>query len=166
MQETRGCKKCGETFSYERSRSNGRPRLFCSEICRTARVAELNAGYRSDGRYRSRAHTAREPKYERTCETCQLPFRTVNPVTKCCSRRCGWLLAQRTAHLTRSVNAAARRARVCEHCKGPFIMRNPSGAARAGKSREGRFCSRACVTEHRSNSGASSEVAAISCVEV
>ncbi len=36
------------------------------------------------------------------------------------------------------------RDRVCEQCGAVFRMRNPSGAARAGLVKEGRFCSRPC----------------------
>lgn len=38
-----------------------------------------------------------------------------------------------------------RRARHCETCGSEFVARNPSGQARAGKSKEGRFCSRECA---------------------
>jgi hypothetical protein len=43
----------------------------------------------------------------------------------------------------------ARRQRQCQHCGGGFVARNPSGAARAGKVREGRFCSRTCAIAAR-----------------
>jgi hypothetical protein len=42
------------------------------------------------------------------------------------------------------INLSHPRDRVCEQCSKPFRMRNPSGKARLGKTKEGRFCSRAC----------------------
>lgn len=43
--------------------------------------------------------------------------------------------------------ARVRRSRRCENCDKEFVARNPSGKARAGKSNEGRFCSRKCAHE-------------------
>lgn len=51
----------------------------------------------------------------------------------------------------------ARRARQCEHCGSNFVARNPSGQARAGKSNEGRFCSRKCVHEARKSAARKSD---------
>lgn len=58
-----------------------------------------------------------------------------------CGRRCGNRLAQ----WSRAARSGAERARSCERCAASFVMRLPSGRARAGLSREGRFCSRRCA---------------------
>jgi hypothetical protein len=49
------------------------------------------------------------------------------------------------AHASRTANAMARRQRTCEQCGAGFTMANLSGKARAGRSQEGRFCSRPCA---------------------
>jgi predicted amidophosphoribosyltransferase len=75
---------------------------------------------------------------------CGAPFTTADARTVCCGAVCGQVLAKLRSDVTRSANAQARLARRCENCGEPFKARNPSGKARAGKSREGRYCSIAC----------------------
>src|ERR1700704_4509628 len=74
------------------------------------------------------------------------PFETVNRATQCCGTVCGHRLAMPKAQATRSANAKVRRTRACLMCGVPFVMRNPSGKARAGLANEGRYCSRACAS--------------------
>jgi hypothetical protein len=52
---------------------------------------------------------------------------------------------RRQSHITRSANARLRSVRTCEYCGVEFHRRNPSGQARRGEVKEGRFCSRVCA---------------------
>jgi hypothetical protein len=54
-------------------------------------------------------------------------------------------LAQSSLRESNAGLAETKWKRTCEHCRSVFRMRNPSGKARAGKSNEGRYCSRACA---------------------
>jgi hypothetical protein len=110
----------------------GRPPRFCSDDCR------------------KEAHR-RGPRrlLNKRCEVCERPFATPSHAIVCCGRICGQVLAKRRSDATRSANATALAKRFCEACGGEFVMRNPSGQARAGKSHEGRFCSLKCVAAAR-----------------
>jgi hypothetical protein len=57
---------------------------------------------------------------------------------------CGAILATRRSVATRTARSIAQRQRICEHCGAAFVARHPSGKGRAGKVKEGRFCSRRC----------------------
>jgi hypothetical protein len=92
-------------------------------------------------------------RWSRMCAICSRSFETCNARTKCCGRNCGQILGKRKSVVTRLANAIARRMRRCENCAETFVARNPSGEARRGKSREGRFCSRACRDEFRRHKG-------------
>lgn len=48
---------------------------------------------------------------------------------------------------------AAKYRRKCTNCGTEFIMRRPSGKARAGVSNEGQFCCRSCAHQHRKRCG-------------
>lgn len=52
-------------------------------------------------------------------------------------------------HQVRAETTINKLRRNCENCGAEFVMRHPSGKALQGKSREGRFCSRACMGEFR-----------------
>ena len=117
---------CGTDFTASMPHAGRAPR-FCSDDCR-----------------RRARRSASRPLLARECAICSAPFRTTNRSTVCCGRPCGQVLAKRRSDATRSANASARAKRYCEACGVEFLMRNPSGAARAGRSREGRFCSRKC----------------------
>ena len=62
---------------------------------------------------------------------------------KYCSRECMWKYQRKR----RAEASEAKRSRVCEMCGKEFIMHNPSGKARRGEVREGRFCSKRCKGE-------------------
>jgi hypothetical protein len=106
----------------------GRAPRFCSDDCR--KEARRRAPRRL---------------INKRCEVCEHPFATPSRVIVCCGLVCGQLLAKRRSDAARSANATARAKRFCEACGTEFTMRNASGAARAGKSHEGRFCSRDCA---------------------
>lgn len=74
------------------------------------------------------------------CMVCSTQFIPKNYAARTCGRKC----SNRQAHLTRSANAKLRNARICEQCGIGFQRRNPSGQARRGEIKEGRFCSRVC----------------------
>lgn len=75
------------------------------------------------------------------CSVCSTSF---IPNRYAAKKTCGPICTRRQAHLTRSANAKLRNARTCEQCGMEFQRRNPSGKARRGESKEGRFCSRGC----------------------
>lgn len=76
---------------------------------------------------------------------CAICGSEVSSTSATCGARCGNRLAQ----WSRSTRSGAERARSCEQCAASFVMRLPSGRARAGKAREGRFCSRPCAVAAR-----------------
>lgn len=78
--------------------------------------------------------------FDRQCVACGEPFRTGRKRTRCCVR-----CANAVSQSVRLANSEARRQRICEVCCNPFVMRSPSGKARRGEVREGRFCSRVCA---------------------
>jgi hypothetical protein len=119
------CKTCGEKFSAAMPRA-GRAPGYCSEDCRKRRPSVRT-------------------KIAKACAVCGEPFETTSQArAECCGTLCGQILAKRRSDPARSANARARLARFCLNCGDPFTARNSSGKARAGKSREGRFCSRRC----------------------
>lgn len=126
------CSGCGAGFDAYMPRA-GRPPGFCSDHCR--RVAEKDYRRPSD---RPRLLIAK------SCVVCGKPFSTPSRRIICCGTACGHVLGKRKSDATKRANALTRLARFCEACGAPFVMHRPSGQARAGKSREGRFCSRAC----------------------
>lgn len=136
------CVTCGSAFRYEQS-GRGRRRRTCSPKCRRVRQRSQNASYPR------LAATPRIPKIPKVCVICDQPFMAVVAKRKACGPACGGVLAKRNGDMGRRRNADERRRRVCEGCSAPFLMRNPSGQARAGKSREGRFCSHKCAIAER-----------------
>jgi ribosomal protein L24E len=122
---TRIC-PCGARFAVV-IRGAGRPTKFCSVACR-------------DGS----GHTTVRSTSEKTCAICGDQFIASDARLECCGRTCGHILGKRRSDATRSENARHRLARRCEACCDEFVARNPSGAARRGETREGRFCSRKC----------------------
>lgn len=120
---------CGEIFAATIAGA-GRPSKFCSDHCR-----------------KKARHNRTRRLISKQCEVCGDPFKTANSRTACCGRCCSQILLNRRRNATRRKNARARSARFCETCASPFHMRNPSGKARAGKSHEGRFCSRSCAAQ-------------------
>lgn len=76
----------------------------------------------------------------RQCVICGGAVTHKNRRTRTCGKRCGKVLSDRS----RSQASTTRRTRQCECCGTVFVMRAESGRAMAGKTREGRFCSRAC----------------------
>ena len=137
------CRQCGATFEARHDGCGRLPR-FCSAECRSARKAEHSRLYAVEGRYPAQRH---KPK-AKVCVICASQFETIDVRTQCCGPVCGHILAKRKSD---AVHAAfrARRQRTCENCMQEFVARNPSGAARRGESREGRFCSRKCAGEFR-----------------
>jgi hypothetical protein len=146
MQETQTCEICETEFSYKRPRSQCRKRLFCSTECAKKKRLFQNQQYREEGRYRAKSQAASRAKISKICIVCGNPFETVNRATQSCGTVCGHRLAMPKAQATRSANAKVRRTRACLRCGVPFVMRNPSGKARAGLANEGRYCSRACAS--------------------
>lgn len=123
---------CGVGFTATMHRA-GRAPKYCSVRCRRKAL---------------RGHSKRR-LIEKICAICARPFTTPSRVIVCCGQICGQVLAKRRSDAVRSANATARAKRFCEACGAEFTMRNPSGAARAGKSHEGRFCSRRCAARSR-----------------
>lgn len=140
------CIACGSGFTGPRRRQGRYPRL-CSPACRRARRLTQLERYRDEGRYAPRTKPAKRRSITKTCEVCRKPFETSNSATICCGITCGQVLASRRRSATRTAKSIAARQRVCEHCGGDFVARHPSGAAIAGKVREGRFCSRRCAAD-------------------
>lgn len=137
MAETIVCTECRQPFEPMKGRKGPQP-VTCGPVCAVARRARLNTASR-----------AVRPRLQRTCAVCEAPFETLNARTVTCGRACGRVLNLRLAHATRTRNAVERRARTCEACSKPFTARNPSGQARRGLRREGRFCSRRCAATAR-----------------
>lgn len=133
------CTVCLKHFTYEVGR--GRRRRTCSPACLAVRKLAQGRDYRREGRYqvKPRAKTIRK-----VCAVCSEPFMAAERRRQACGLICGNILGKINGDVGRRRNAEKRRKRVCEHCVKPFTMRNPSGAARAGRTREGRFCSRVC----------------------
>ena len=119
------CRRCSEKFSTT-IRGAGRPPLFCSDACRVDARRNPNRKIRT-----------------RVCAICGQTFETTKS-SECCSRPCGQKLAKQRSDAARKANAEERRRRLCVSCGAVFVMRNPSGRARRGEAREGRFCSRRC----------------------
>lgn len=141
MEASASCLICGVGFRWEKL-GPGRLRRFCSASCRDARKRKQRRQYRAERRYpaKSKARTI-----AKVCVVCTAAFLANDKKRQACSALCGGKLAKRRGDAGRRRNALARRRRVCEHCHHEFVARNPSGQARAGKSREGRFCSLACA---------------------
>src|SRR5260221_14350797 len=114
MQETRACKKCGAEFSFERKRRSGRARLFCSATCKAERLADLNAQYRREGRYRTRPHAEQRAKIAKTCVICGIGFATAKQRTRCCGRVCGRRLGKPRAGAARAARAEMPQAHACQ----------------------------------------------------
>lgn len=135
------CIVCGAGFTAPRPRQ-GRYPGFCSPACRRSRHLAQGKSYR-------RSAPANRRPIAKTCQVCATPFQTTNRATVCCGVKCGQVLRARRAGATRTARSVEERQRVCEHCQLPFVARHPSGAAIAGKVREGRFCSRRCAGAFR-----------------
>lgn len=130
------CEECRAAFSYVVRRCGRRPRT-CSPECHAIRRRNWN---RANGhRYRSAA--PRPKTHKRDCAICSAPFLTSNLNTRTCGLACG----KRLAASTKRAKTIARRTRSCELCGRSFVMHKPSGKARKGNVREGRFCSRRCA---------------------
>lgn len=146
------CLACGNSFAAEKPRRGRHPR-FCSPDCKRARHLSQAKGYRAEGRYPPRTAPVKRRPISKTCEICQQPFQTTNHATVCCGQACGQILSHRRSAATRTARSIEQRRRVCEHCGTSFVARHPSGKARAGEVREGRFCSRRCAAEFRASGG-------------
>jgi hypothetical protein len=133
------CIACGTPFITTRA-TRGRLPRFCSPDCRQKRRAAQHQQYRDEGRY---PPPNRRP-FPKACAVCGQPFKTTNRATVCCGMACGKVLAARKRNASRSARSIGQRQRVCVHCGDGFVARHPSGKARAGKSHEGKFCSRRC----------------------
>jgi len=136
------CLMCGATFETTRE-GRGRYPRFCSPECRAARKAKHVRRYAAEGRYPVRRGTRR--LRQKICAVCGEAFATIKARTQCCGTECGSILAR----ASRSANARGRRLRRCESCGSEFLARSPSGRARRGETREGRFCSRRCAAAAR-----------------
>lgn len=143
------CGACGGGFTAPRP-LQGRYPGFCSPACRRARHLAQLKGYRAEGRYAPRSAPAKRRPIAKTCEVCRQSFETTDRATICCGVDCGQALRARRAGATRTAKSIAARQRICEHCSVAFVAHHPSGAAIAGKVREGRFCSRHCAGAFRS----------------
>lgn len=137
------CAVCGKTFAYDHL-GRGRRRRFCSDGCRRLRQAEQHRRSRQAHSGQPRRYTPPAKKFPKTCIVCGAGFLAVSERRQACGLACGAILAKRHGDVGRRRNAEARRRRRCETCGVEFVARNPSGAARAGMIREGRFCSRTC----------------------
>jgi hypothetical protein len=139
------CIVCRVAFQYERG-GPGRIRQTCSLACRVIRKAVHAATYRrAHPEQRSRPQAPRSRKIAKVCAVCELPFLAAVEKQQACSPACGRILAKRQGDAGRRRNSEARRRRTCENCSTEFVARNWSGQARAGKSHEGRYCSRVCA---------------------
>lgn len=138
------CRVCRREFQHDRAPGRrGRNPVTCSPRCHAAWDDAQAILYR---RYYNATHQPRpRRKHRRRCVVCGTEFDTINAPTVCCSQACGSTWASRD----RAAAAAERRRRICETCGVEFVMRPPSGKARAGKSREGRFCSMVCAVAGR-----------------
>ena len=134
------CVICGLSFLYERP-ARGRRQKYCSAICRQARQSGKRREARADlpSLARSRVKTI-----QKLCVICGGRFLTAVRKQDACGQACGGRLAKLRGDAGRLRNSLRRRMRICESCDLEFVMRNPSGNARAGRAREGRFCSVAC----------------------
>lgn len=144
------CCACGGVFNSPKPRS-GRYPGFCSPGCRRSHHLAQLKSYRAEGRYATTTRTApanRRP-IAKICEVCKRPFETTNRATICCGITCGQALASVRRSAARTAKSVAARQRTCENCGSPFVAHHPSGAAIAGKVREGRFCSRRCAGAFR-----------------
>ena len=137
------CIVCLKGFTYDHV-GRGRRRRTCSPECRAARQLVQGRDYRSEGRYLTKPRPPRAKTIPKVCAVCSQPFMASVRKRQACGLICGAVLAKRKGDAGRRRNAEERRRRVCEGCGSEFVMRNPSGAARAGRSREGRFCGRDC----------------------
>ena len=140
------CVTCRSDFSYDHV-GRGRYRRTCSPACQDARKLAKARDYRREGH-----HALRPPRPKtipKTCAVCRKSFMAAERRRKACGPVCGGVLAKRNGDIGRRRNAEKRRRRICEGCGSEFVMRNPSGQARAGRSQEGRFCSRACAVAGR-----------------
>jgi len=142
------CLACDRPFTIAKPSGRGRHPRFCSPACRRSRRLAQRKGYRAEGRY-LRSTPMQRRQIAKMCEVCGKPFETTNSATVCCGLACGYVLASRRGSASRTANSIAARQRVCEHCSRAFVARHPSGAAIAGKVREGRFCSRPCAAAFR-----------------
>jgi len=135
------CVMCGGAFQYDQA-GRGRRRRTCSATCQAARNLALNQKYRREGRYprRTRAKTI-----AKICAVCSVPFMASDRKRQACGPVCGNVLGKINGDIARKRNAQERRQRTCENCGAGFVAHNPSGQARAGRSKEGRFCSRRCA---------------------
>jgi ribosomal protein S27AE len=138
----RTCVICQAAFKYDHL-SRGRYRRTCSPKCRAAREIEQARAYRRQGRYPAKP---RAKAIAKTCVICSSPFMASERRRQACGPACGNILGKRNGDIGRRRNAERRRQRTCQNCGTGFVMRNPSGAARAGRTHEGRFCSRNCAT--------------------
>jgi hypothetical protein len=132
------CIVCATEFQATPAGRGRRPR-FCSPRCRKARKVDQARAY----------PRGLSPLRKKSCPICDEVFSTRYPQKQCCGRDCGFELMHRRGAATREARRAERDTRVCRQCGASFVMRNRSGKARAGLSREGRFCSRDCAWSSR-----------------
>jgi hypothetical protein len=137
------CVVCTKGFEHV-VKGRGRYPRYCCGNCRTESLRR--AGRKSAAR--RKGLTLPQP-WQRRCVECRTMFATTCSATICCGVQCGNARGKRLGDETRTANANHRRTRRCEICERLFVMRNPSGQARVGLSREGRFCSRACADDAR-----------------
>lgn len=91
----RTCEHCGQQFSYERPRTAGRQRKWCSEACKRAAT---NARSRAEYAEANPGHVG---EVSGTCEHCAQPFHYVKgrgPFRRYCSRRCCMLAGLESAN--------------------------------------------------------------------
>lgn len=142
------CAVCSKSFSYDHG-GRGRRRRFCSDGCRRQRQAAQHKRSRQAHPDRPRRYAPPPKKFPKTCTVCGTGFLAVSQRRQACGLACGAILAKQHGDAGRRRNAEARRRRQCETCGIEFVARNPSGAARAGLSHEGKYCSRACQVAYR-----------------
>jgi endogenous inhibitor of DNA gyrase (YacG/DUF329 family) len=82
------------------------------------------------------------PEY--SCVVCQRIFRSRSKKAKCCTRKCASALSQ----MARSVNAAARKMRVCEQC-GVAFREGVLSKKQIDAGLRQRFCSRKCSADSK-----------------
>lgn len=148
----RRCPECTRTFKASTAARSGAPRPARPGTIAGCRVCGTPTRTRAQAYCSDECKRIGQPRKfkRRPCPVCGTEFKPRREGSEFCSREC--------VNVRRREMAEAKRQRECEWCGAGFVMRNPSGRARAGMTDEGRFCSAKCMYSSRSAKAAAAAV--------